>query len=116
MGTFKPSTRHATRLQVRFTEEEVEAFRSQAQELGIPLTAAVRVLAKAGLAGRPDGRLDQLEAVVVAALMAGEHAVHLLELLLPGGARRSSELAGAVRLSALDRLAAVQQDLKESSS
>ena len=56
---------------------------------------------------------DSVEAVAVAALMAGEHAVRLLELLLPGGARRSADLAGAVRLAALDRIAAVRGDLEE---
>ena len=99
-----------------FSEQDLATVREHASQLGVPVTAAVRVLVRAGLAGRADGRLDQLEAVTVAALMAGEHAVHLVELLLPGGARRSAELAGAVRLSALDRLAAIQQELKESSS
>lgn len=92
----------------------MDRLRVHATDLGLPLTAAVRGLALTGLAGRPDGRLDQLEAVAVAALMASEHAVRLLELLLPGGARRSADLASAVRLAALDRIAGVRQDLEES--
>ena len=113
MRTFQPSSIRPFRLQVRFSEDEVARLQARATELGLPLTATVRSLTLSALAGARDPRLDELEAVGVAALMAGEHAVQLVQLLIPAGARRSADLAAAVHLGALERLAQVRRDLEE---
>ena len=106
-------SRRRARLQICFSEEDLVRLRAHAGELGLPLTASVRTLTRAALAGQRDQRLDELEAVTVAALMAAEHALRLVELVVPAGARRSAELARAVRVAALERVAQVRRELEE---
>ena len=114
MGTLQRRTRQSVRLHVRFSTDDVESLRAHALELGLPLTATVRTLARIALAGQRDQRLEELEAVTVAALMAAEQCLRLVEQLLPGGAKRSAEMAGSVRLAALERVAQIRAELEES--
>ena len=113
MGTFDQRTGHTRRLQIRFSDEDVARLATRATELGLPLTATVRSLTRTALAGERDLRVEELEAVCVAAVMAAEQAVQLLELMVPGGTRRSADLADRVRLSALDRVAQIRRELEE---
>ena len=109
----RTSSNHPHRLQVRFSEEDRRRLLARSTELGLPLTATVRALTRTALAGGRDERLDDLEAVCVAALMAAEHTLRLVEALFPNASRRSAELAGAIRLGALDRVAEARRDLEE---
>ena len=113
MRTFPPRTLRSVRLQVRFSAEDVERLRAHAADCGLPLTATVRSLTRTALAGQRDLRLEELEAVCVAGLMAAEHALGMVELLVPAGGHRSAELATSVRLSALDRVAQIRRELEE---
>ena len=110
----RTSALHSTRLQVRFSEEDYRRLLARSTELGLPVTTAVRTLTRAALAGGEEPRLDELEAIGVATLMAAEQACQLLQLLIPGGARRAAEVAGATELRALERLAEVRRQLEES--
>jgi len=107
------SIRRASRLQVRFGPEDMERLRAHAHELCLPLAATVRALTRFSLAERRDERMAELESVAVAALMASEQALRLLELVLPAGARRAAQVAEASRLSALERVARVRAELAE---
>lgn len=109
----RTSLSHTHRLQVRFSDEDLERLDARAIELGLPLTSTVRTLTRMALAGARDARLDELESVAVAGLMAAEHGLRLLEVLFPNAGQRSAELADATRLCALERVATVRRDLEE---
>jgi len=115
MGTLSKPTASAMsrRVQVRFSESDWSSLRDLAEQRGIPLTATVRSLTRTALASSRDERLDQLEVVALAGLMAAEHSLRLLEALFPNGSRRSSDVAAPARLSALDRIEEVRRDLEE---
>ena len=88
-------------------------MRQLADERGLPLTSTVRALARTGLAAATDARLDQLEVVALASLMASEQSLRLIESLFPSGAQRSQDLASSARVSALDRIEGIRRDLEE---
>ena len=88
-------------------------IRQLADERGLPLTSTVRALARTALAAGTEVRLDQLEVVALAALMASEQSLRVIESLFPSAAQRSQELVASARVSALDRIEAVRRDLEE---
>lgn len=109
----RPTPRLPVRLPVRFSAEDLARLRERSAQLNLPLTSTVRALARQALSAERDQRLEELEAVAVAGLMAAEHAVHLLEALFPNAAGRSAQLTETVRVAALERVAAVRRDLEE---
>jgi hypothetical protein len=110
----RTSQLRSTRLQVRFSEEDHRRLLARSAELGLPVTTTVRTLTRAALASGQEPRLDELEAIGVAALLAAEQVCGLVQLLIPGGARRAAELAAGTELKALDRLSEVRRQLQES--
>lgn len=114
METSSADTNDRTqRVQVRFSEADLRRLRQLAGERDLALTALVRSLTRSAMAGEAATRLDQLEVVSVAALMAAEHCLRLVEAVFPGAARRSDQISKAARLSALERIEEVRGELEE---
>ena len=69
METLQRRTQQSARLHIRFSIDDIERLRAHGLELGLPLTATVRTLARTALAGHRDQRLEELEAVTVPVLV-----------------------------------------------
>lgn len=78
---------------------------------GISLSHAVRVLIQAGLAEglASDNQVLAAEQAALAALLAAEHTLKLLETWLPDGVRRAQEVRALAERGARERLAEVRQ-------
>lgn len=67
--------RLAIRLPIRSSAEDIARLRTRKGTLNLPVTSTVRALTLQALAGERHRRLNELEAVAVAALPAAKHAI-----------------------------------------
>ncbi len=96
------------RIQVRLEEELLAQLRRFANDSGLGLSPALRLLAARSLqaAGREVGGPSAAgERASLAALLAAEHALLLTASVLPEGERRMAALAERAASAAEDRLA-----------
>jgi hypothetical protein len=87
-------------------------LRDFAERRGVTLAAALRECASEGLAGS-DSERDPRPAespLIVATLLAAEHAVLMVASILPEGDRRRRELAAQASVAAQERIGIVEAD------
>ena len=114
METLSPATSgRSRRVQVRYTEVDWLHLSQMARDRDLPLTSLIRGLTRAAMASDMTARLDQMEVVAVASLMAAEHCLRLVEAVFPGAGRRSDEVGRSARVRALERVDEVRRDLEE---
>lgn len=96
------------RIQVRLDGDLLSQLRRFAEESGLGLSPALRLLAARSLraAGREEGGSPAVgERASLAALLAAEHALLLTASVLPEGERRMAALAERAASAAEERLA-----------
>lgn len=98
------------RVQVCFAASELAELRVAAAQADLPLSAYLRlqVLRARRLQG---GREPDLTLASLAGLVAAEHALTLLEAVLPDGARRSIELREDAVRAAAERLESLREQV-----
>jgi len=95
-------------LPIRFPAAQRQALDAHADRSCLSLGAAVRGLVARGLEpAQPDG------GAAMAALLAAEHVLCLLQLIVPDGAAQSSYLAQAAAAAAERRLAGMVQAIAQ---
>lgn len=122
-GWILPSTLTRHDLHIRLTEHQYRSLRAFADTAGLGLNAGMRLLVERGTAPAgtgDDGGLERLaehvrslQAVVVAGLLASEHAVKLLEILSPDGRVRARQIALDAADDARRRLDQVEHWIEE---
>lgn len=98
------------RVQVTLRPDELGRLRKLARKSDLSLSAFLR---SRGLdrGGQVEGRAEERALTGLAALVAAEHALVLLEAVLPDGVRRSTELREQAILAAEERLEGLRQHL-----
>jgi hypothetical protein len=99
----------SSRLLVRFSPQQLDAVRTLAGRSGSSLGAMVRALVKRALETETP-LTDDPGLVALAALVASEQGLRLLETLLPGGAERSEALRSQAAEDAERRLTELSQE------
>ncbi|MBJ7603289.1 MAG: hypothetical protein JF888_08900 [Candidatus Dormibacteraeota bacterium] len=106
MRTAKPAL--SAPLPIRFPAAQRQALEAHAERSCVSLGAAVRGLVARGLDPAPaEG------GAAMAALVAAEHVLCLLQLIVPDGAAQSSDLAQAAAAAAERRLAGMVEAIAQ---
>ena len=87
-------------------------LRDFAASRGVALAAGLRDLAAQGLASLDGGAVPRTaeSPVLLATLLAAEHAVLMVASILPEGERRRTELAAQAAAAAQERIGVVEAD------
>jgi len=99
------------RVQVCLRPAELETLRGQARAADLSLSAYLRGLCR--LAAVERGREVDVRLTALAALVAAEHSLALLEALMPDGVRRSMALREDAVRAAEERLELLRAQLEE---
>jgi len=100
------------RLQVCLNPQELEELRGRARGDGLSMSAYARRCCRAGHPQPPETLDQELALTSLAALVASEHALRLLEVTLPDGARRAAAEREHAVTAAEMRLAALRARLR----
>ena len=114
------SRKRVVRVQVRLPAQLHEALEACADRSGLSTVGLVRVILEETLAGSPATAGDALKSrrgatdmVALAALVASEHVVKLLELVSPGGMRLSREAQALAFDAAEQRLQGLRTHIEQ---
>ncbi|HVC07191.1 MAG TPA: hypothetical protein VND98_06390 [Solirubrobacterales bacterium] len=99
--------RGSARVQVRFALDELQQLKERSRAQGATLSATVRSLALASL----DQQGAETAAYALAAVVAAEHVLRLLQTIVPDGASRSARLAAEAWTGGLERVSIARAEL-----
>ena len=101
----------SVRLQVRFSADELRQLKLKSASEGGTLSATVRALALRSLAEQS----ADTATYALAAVVAAEHTLRLLQTIVPEGASRSAHVAAEAWTAALERVSLARAELGEES-
>ena len=106
----KEGVRPSRRFHLHLSAELETRLRDFARRRGMALATAIRELAAEGLdrSDRQPGLADLDSPVLVATLVAAEHAVLMVASILPEGERRKRDLAHEATVAAEERIRMVE--------